>query len=478
MTFTSLEFIAFCIVVAAIYFAAPSKSQKYILLVASLFFYYQFGIIALLLMLLSAAIGFAGGLIIDSLNRSVTKKIVLTVIIFLELLILVGLKYCANITSEWGLVIPIGLSFYTLSIIGYCFDVYRSDCAAEKNPFLFLLFVTYFPHILQGPIPRFEELCSQFREENKDNRRFNYDRVAFGIQLMLWGYIKKLVIADRLGIFINAVYGNTAIASGTIVFLAVIFYPIQLYMDFSGCVDIAMGFSEALGIELAQNFRQPYLATSINDYWKRWHISLSSWFKDYVYIPLGGNRKGKIRRWMNVFIVFVLSGVWHGVGATYLVWGLLQAIYQLFGSLIMPLRKLIRKMLGFDEACVSLRCVRIIGTYILISISTVFFRLSTIEEAVDALRIVVSDIRIWEFFDGTIYRFEVNEIEWQMLILFMLFAVAVDIIHEKGVHIRFEMAKQPLVIRWLFYISAFTSIVILGVYGQGFNASNFLYMNF
>ena len=436
MTFTSLEFIAFCIVVAAIYFAAPSKSQKYILLVASLFFYYQFGIIALLLMLLSAAIGFDGGLIIDSLNRSVTKKIVLTVIIFLELLILVGLKYCANITSEWGLVIPIGLSFYTLSIIGYCFDVYRSDCAAEKNPFLFLLFVTYFPHILQGPIPRFESLRVQFDDEYKLKRKFSYERVAFGAQLMLWGYIKKLIIADRIAIFVDSVYGNTAIVSGTILFVTALLYLFQLYMDFSGCVDIALGFSEILGISLIQNFRQPYLATSINDYWRRWHISLSSWFKDYVYIPLGGNRKGKVRRWLNVIIVFALSGVWHGVGISFLIWGIIHAVYQVLGAALMPLRKVLRKLFGFKEESFSLRLIQTLNTFILLAFAYIFFRESDYYCAWNDIGMIFNDVRPWELFDGTLYEYGVSAAEFQVLNAFICIAIAVDVMHEKNIAIR------------------------------------------
>lgn len=302
-------------------------------------------------------------------------------------MLLVGLKYFTDLTNKLGIVVPLGISFYTLSVIGYLIDVYRMKYAPSRNFLKFLLFVCYFPHILQGPIARYNQLSQQFEEYHA----FDYNRVTMGLQLMVWGYIKKMIIADRAAIFVDSVYGQYQLADGMILLIASVLYSIQIYADFSGCVDIASGVSKVLGIDLICNFRQPYLAESINDFWKRWHISLSSWFRDYLYIPLGGNRKGIWRRWLNVLIVFVVSGFWHGVGINYIVWGLLHGIYQVIGYLLLPVRKKTAQILHFSEKTSAGRALHILATFLLVNFAWIYFRVSSIGDANIIIKNIITD---------------------------------------------------------------------------------------
>ena len=376
--------------------------------------------------------------------------------------------------SELGLVVPLGISFYTLSVIGYVVDIFRMNYSPSRSFLKFLLFMCYFPHILQGPIARYNQLGSQLEEHHA----FDYNRITMGCQLMIWGYIKKMIIADRASLFVDSVYSQYQLAGGTLMFIASILYSIQIYADFSGCVDIASGVSQVLGIELACNFRQPYSAESINDFWKRWHISLSSWFRDYLYIPLGGNQKGIWRRWLNVLIVFVISGFWHGVGLNYVVWGLLHGIYQVIGYLLLPIRKKAEKILYFSgESSVS-RGIHILGTFLLVNFAWIYFRVGSISDANVIIKNIVTDFSPWILTDGSLYNYGLSEMAFKILTLFIILMFGIDICHEKKIILRKCIQQEHIVVRWVIYMAALLSIFIFGVYGIGYNASNFIYMNF
>lgn len=255
--------------------------------------------------------------------------------------------------------LPMGISFYTLQIIAYVVDVYRGKYPAEKNFLQYMLFVMYFPQILQGPIARFDQLKKQLCS----GHTFSYATFVGGFELMIWGYFQKLVIADRAAVIVDRLFGEYRSYTGVYMLLAGVLYSIQLYTDFNGCVCIARGASEMLGITLAENFDHPYFATSIQDFWHRWHMSLSSWLRDYVYIPLGGNRKGKLRKYVNILLTFLVSGLWHGMGLTYLVWGFLHGLYQIMGSLLMPVRDRLVSLTKTDRSCFSHRLLKQLCTF-------------------------------------------------------------------------------------------------------------------
>lgn len=294
---------------------------------------------------------------------------------------------------------------------------------------------------------------------------------------MIWGYMKKMVIADRAAIFVDSVYGQVETGRSTIFLLASLFYTIQIYADFSGCVDIAMGASEVFGIKLIQNFKQPYLAESINDFWKRWHISLSSWFRDYLYIPLGGNRKGTVRRWINVLIVFAVSRFWHGVGVNYIIWGLLHGCYQVVGYVFLPIRNLFFKKF-ISKKTIGIKAVHIFVTFLLVNIAWIFFRITDLADAIAIIKVIFTDFSPWILTDGLLFLFGLSEKSFDLLIFMTFIMFFVDILHDRNISIRQKIQQECLPIRWLIYLGAIYFILIFGIYGIGYDASSFIYMNF
>jgi D-alanyl-lipoteichoic acid acyltransferase DltB (MBOAT superfamily) len=295
---------------------------------------------------------------------------------------------------------------------------------------------------------------------------------------MLWGYCKKMVIADRASIFVGEVYQNATTAGGTELLIASFLYTVQIYADFSGCVDIARGVAELFGIELAENFRVPYFSTSINEFWRRWHISLSSWFRDYVYIPLGGNRKGTIRRWLNVMIVFFLSGIWHGAGWTYIIWGMLHGVYQVIGAILDPLKAKIKKAISCVWSEHVWRGMEVIVTFCLVNFAWIFFRAENISVAKEIIQGIFLRPSPWILTDGTLYTFGIERQNFFVLMMFIVVLIVVDYMHYKKISIRDRLAEQSGLIRWIIYYVAIFAIILWGAYGSGYNVADFIYMNF
>lgn len=474
MSFVSISFIIFVIIIAVAYYILPKKFQTFILLLGSILFYAVFSIRALGILLFSTILTFLCAKAFGSCREIQRRRCILIMVVGINILLLIVLKYFNFWTRRFELVIPLGISFYTLSLVGYLIDIYRKKYDPEKNFLTFLLYVSYFPHILQGPIARYDQLGPQLRAKHY----FDYQKVCEGGQLIIWGYIQKMIIADRAAIFVNAVYQQYATVSGTILFIASLLYTIQIYADFSGCVNIAMGVSEIFDINLIQNFRQPYLAVSINDFWKRWHISLSSWFRDYLYIPLGGNRKGVIMRWLNVLIVFTVSGFWHGVGLNYIVWGLLHGMYQVIGYILMPLRRWATKKLAMDKRITELKLVHIMGTFLLVNFAWIFFRVTDLSAALSIIKAIIIDFAPWTLIDGTLYTFGLSERSFHLLLVFTVIMFAVDVMHNQKIALRRKIEGYCLPVRWLVYIGAVFAILVFGIYGIGYDASSFIYMNF
>lgn len=341
MLFNSSQFLIFFPLVVLIYFIIPQKIKYLWLLAASYYFYMSWNAKYALLLLFSTVVTYLCGLLIEKVKRcqweekrkTKYKKLILISGFVLSLLLLSYFKYTNFVGGlanrvftllhialkipRFDILLPVGISFYTFQALGYIMDVYRDEIYAEKNFFRYALFVSFFPQLVAGPIERSGNLLKQLSSP----ARFSYDRAKDGVYLMLWGFFLKIVIADRIALFVDTVYGDYMKYGGWYLVVATVLFAFQIYCDFYGYSTITMGAAWVLGVRLMENFNAPYLATSVSDFWRRWHISLTTWFRDYLYIPLGGNRKGKLRKYINKMIVFAASGLWHGSSLAYVLWG-------------------------------------------------------------------------------------------------------------------------------------------------------------
>ena len=469
MDFLSLTFAIFFIISVICYYTVPKKMRWGVLLISSLIFYIWSVPYLLIYLLFSAVTTYLFGRWTEKKKKH--SKVLLALLILANLAVLLTVKFAP--LAGVSILAPMGISFYTLQVIAYCVDVYQGKTEAQKNFFKYVLFVSFFPQILQGPIPRYHQL----KEKLFEGHAFDYKTVKFGFQLILWGMFLKMVIADRAAIFVNAVFPEYHLYEGTILAVAAVLYSIQLYTDFLGCVCIAMGAAEVYGIKLQTNFARPYLAVSIKDFWRRWHISLSSWLRDYVYIPLGGNRKGKVRRYLNLMITFLVSGIWHGSGLQYIFWGLMQGGYQIAGEVLTPVRSRVRNALKIEEK--SGLCIwwQRFCTFILITISWVIFRSASLRAGLSMLKRIVTDFTPWVLFDGSLYEFGISSHSFIALILCVILMIIVESMQEKG-NIREILAKQHVIVRWGIYLGAIALVTVLGVYGPGYSATQFLYGQF
>ena len=391
--------------------------------------------------------------------------------------------------STW--IIPIGISYYCLSLIGYLADVYWKKECAERNYFKLLLFTLYFPKILEGPISKHRVLGPQLTE----GHRFDYKRVCFGLQRMLWGAFKKLVIADYLSVFVSKVFGDYQSYAGSQLLVAAIFGAIQLYCDFSGCMDIALGVSECFGITLEENFKQPFASRSAAEFWRRWHITLGAWFKDYVFMPLAvsprlmkvtgffrrkvGKRAGKIfSSVIPLAAVWLLTGLWHGTGANYLVWGAYWGLLIILSTVLEPEIRKLTAWLKIDTSSGGFRFFQKSRTFILFVIS----RIITIPQSLDAvwytIRSIFTNFAPWKLVDGSLLDMGLSSSRFVVLALALALVGYIGNRREKGIQIREWIAARPLPVRWLIYYGAIFAVLIFGAYGPGYIASDFVYMQF
>lgn len=400
MLFNSLAFLVFFPLVTLFYFLLPHKYRWVLLLLASCVFYAFFIPAYLLILFFIIMVDYLAAIWIE---RSVTRKRKLLFLI-LSLItnggVLAFFKYYnffnENLTNLLGyagtenpipylnIILPIGLSFHTFQAMSYTIEVYRGNQPAEKHLGIYALYVMFYPQLVAGPIERPQNLLHQFREKYF----FDYDRVANGLKQMLWGFFKKIVIADRLSVFVDQIYGNPGNYDGLTMLLATYAFAFQIYCDFSGYSDIAIGAARVMGFKLMENFRVPYLSASIAEFWSRWHISLSTWFRDYLYIPLGGNRVVKWRWYYNLFIVFLVSGLWHGANWTYIVWGAVHGAYLVLAILTEDFRKKMLAMIRIPESNLCIRSFNVIFTFHLVLFAWIFFRSANMHDA----QIVISKL--------------------------------------------------------------------------------------
>ena len=500
MQFHSIDFMLFFPVVVMIFFIIPSKLRSVWLLIASYYFYMSWNPQYAVLIALSTVLTYICGIcvqkcsMIKSRNALVWKKIIVAACFTINLLILCIFKYGNFIlesidilmqhwniqvmSRRFDLLLPVGISFYTFQALGYIIDVYREDIEAEHNLLRYALFVSFFPQLVAGPIERSENLLHQLRG-TEHIRLWNLERVSSGAILMIWGFFMKMVIADRVSILVDTVFNNYRMYGSTELCLAAIGFAVQIYCDFGSYSLIAIGAAKIMGFTLMQNFDTPYLATSVKDFWSRWHISLSSWFKDYLYIPLGGSRHGKLRKAINKMLVFLVSGLWHGANWTFVAWGGIHGLYQIVADTLAPYKQQVYKKAKIKTACFSWKLLKIMSTFILVDIAWVFFRSDTIRDALRFFYRIILRPTPWLLFNGGIYTLGLDRVEMNILMFSLLILAAVEAVkYKKDMTLDHFLMEQNLWFRWTVTIVLVTMIFIYGEYGPAFDAQQFIYFQF
>ena len=398
MLFNSLQFLVFFPVVTVFYFLLPHRFRWFLLLAASCLFYCAFYAPYLLILLFTIVIDFVAGIYIEKSDGAKRKRFLIMSIIA-NVGVLAVFKYYNFFISNyndlahlvhmqghdlglWNVLLPIGLSFHTFQAMSYTIEVYRGKQKAERHFGIYALYVMFYPQLVAGPIERPQQIIHQFYEEH----HFDLGNLWWGLRLMLWGLFKKVVIADRLSYYINAMYKNPHVYHQGNVMMAAIFFSFQIYCDFSGYSDIAIGAARVMGFNLMRNFDRPYLATNIGVFWRRWHISLSTWFRDYFYISLGGNRVSLTRRNLNLFYTFLLSGLWHGANWTFIIWGGIHGLFMISYNYLTSLFKSPFKIPTILDKVSNL--IGIIFTFSIVTIAWIFFRANNVSEAIDIIHVI------------------------------------------------------------------------------------------
>ena len=497
MLFNSLHFLIFFPVVCLVYFAIPKKVKWVWLLGASYYFYMCWNPKYALLMFTSTFITWLSGYFIDKFNRvenpsksKLLKNITVGVSFVSNLAILFFFKYfdfavenlnrilaSVNIQAvnpSFDVVLPVGISFYTFQALSYTMDVYRKDIPCEKNLFRYMLFVSFFPQLVAGPIERSKNLIHQLKE----NHSFNWQKVKSGIFLMLWGFFQKLVIADRAAIAVNAVYNNHSAFGGTEIAVATVLFALQIYCDFSSYTDIARGAARIMGIELMENFKQPYFARSIAQFWRKWHISLSGWFRDYLYIPLGGNRKGTLRKYINIMIVFFASGLWHGASWNFVIWGILHGGYQIIGAITEPARNKLCSALSINKNDTLHKAFQVMFTFMLVCFGWIFFRANNMTDALIMVKKIFTDFSLWTFTDGGIFNMGLDWFNILALFVSVIVLFGINLARHKGISPSAIIIRTNGIIRIALSLVILFTILIFGIYGPGYSESQFIYFQF
>ncbi len=492
MLFNSKHFIVFFPVVVGLYFLMPKKLRQPWLLCASYYFYMNWNAAYALLILGITLVSYVSGRLIGGKRGSGKARLPMVVCVLVSLGVLFTFKYLQfavgninrvlsaagnplRLPDTLGLVLPVGISFYTFQALGYVVDVYRGDTPAERNFIRYALFVSFFPQLVAGPIERSRNLLRQLEEP----REFDYDSAKNGLLLMLWGYFEKMWIADRAAVLVDQIYDGYAAYPAGLLVAGTVLFAIQIYCDFGGYSHIAIGAAQVLGIRLMDNFRQPYFSRSIKEFWARWHISLSTWFRDYVYIPLGGNRRGKFRTYGNLLVTFLLSGLWHGASWHYVVWGGLNGCYQVIGRMTAGIRARLRGRLHIREESRLLHFGQIAVTFVLADFAWLFFRADGMGQALAMIRqVIVNHVFLEPFFNGSFFCLGLSGLGVFQLFLSIAVLFAVDLLHERKVSLRRWCARRHIAVRWAIYMAVMTAFVVLLIQNYGRPAAEFIYFQF
>lgn len=474
MLFNSFDFAVFFPLVFFLYWILFKKNvqlRNIFLIAASYTFYGWWDWRFLSLIIISSFVDFYVGRRLDQEEQTKTRKRLLLFSLFVNLGFLGFFKYYNFFVdsfidtftlfgmelrrSSLNIILPVGISFYTFQTLSYTLDIYYRKMKPTNDIFSFFAFVAFFPQLVAGPIERAKNLLPQFYEK----RSINYDQLRSGLLLMAWGFFKKIVLADRLARYVDTVYGDVGNISGWPLVLAVIFFAFQLYLDFSAYSDIAIGSARTMGFNLSLNFKRPYLASSFSDFWKRWHISLSSWFKDYVYIPLGGNRVGQWKLIRNIMIVFLLSGLWHGASWNFVIWGAINGLFILVFDRFISITK-------------SSRLLSSLFVSIMWALSLIFFRAETFGDAITVYK------NLFAASSGKLAEYGLVAQELKFAIILLLLYIVFEIFVENRKNLYQWFINLHYIFRWAVYLCIVVSIILFGSYGVGLNDNNFIYFQF
>ncbi|MGN0978546.1 MAG: MBOAT family O-acyltransferase [Faecousia sp.] len=519
MNFVTFDFLLFFAAAAVVYYIIPKKFQWMVLLAASVWFYGQTGLQFLVFPLTAVVVTYAAALAIgrtkerektalEGLGReerkaakarfSRIKTLICAASVVITLGILAVMKYGSFLLSilsaenagALAFVLPLGISFYTFQSIGYCIDVNRGTCEPEKNILKYALYVMYFPQILQGPIGNYPELAPQLFEAHS----FDYDNVMFGIQRILWGFFKKLVVAERAAVIVNTVFDNCYSYDGLYVAVAAVGYAIQLYADFSGYMDIALGVSQVFGIRLRENFQTPYFSRSIAEFWRRWHICLGAWFRDYLFYSLMRTSAWKklqkqckklpkklgrdIPTACALAVVWLCIGLWHGAAWKYIAHGIYHGGMIILALLLKPVTDKLTEKLRIRTDTDSWKLFQMLRTFLLVCVGYLLFRGASLHAALHMLRSLFTVYNPWILNSELLPSLGLDAANCRVLLLGVAVMLGVDICNEKGIVVRQWIAKQQLWLRWSVYLLGFFTVLIFGCYGLGFDASAFIYFQF
>ena len=472
MLFNSIEFLFFFLIVTPAYFLLPFVHRWKLLLVASCYFYMTFVPVYILILGFTIVIDYFAGILIEQssgkrrknyLILSLASNIgVLAVFKYYNFLndnlsLLLGNFNYSNEFPYLSILLPIGLSFHTFQAMSYTIEVYRGNQKAERHFGIYSLYVMFYPQLVAGPIERPQNVLPQLHTKHN----FNYKDAVEGLKLIAWGLFKKVVIADRLSIYVDAVYNNSADRSASSLIIATVFFTFQIYCDFSGYSDMALGTARVMGYKLMVNFRRPYLAKTIKEFWSRWHISLSTWFRDYLYIPLGGNKVKYYRWYINIFIVFMVSGLWHGANWTFIIWGALHGFYQIMSIALKNVNE--KNLLGYRPLT---NLMHILITFALVSFAWIFFRANSVQHAFQIIESIFT-LKQGTLFVGTPAGFAYS-------ILGILFLILVEYTVEYHPNKLLIFNNPNRIIRYSGYVTIVLLIVLFGV----FSGTQFIYFQF
>ncbi len=470
MLFNSIEFAIFLPVVAILYFILEAKAESHtvsnIWLLAASYFYYMYADVRYGLLLASVTlISFGSGYLMKNViseHRMRKRIMLLTVVLLVGMLFF--FKYAGLLSSliskesSLKIILPVGISFYIFQSLTYVFEIYQGKTDTAKSFISYAAFASFFPVLLSGPIEKSSHLLPQFDERH----HFDYERIRHGLIRMAYGYFLKLVLASRIAIAVDLIYDNYMDVSGYQLLLATCLYSVQIFCDFASYSTIAIGTAEILGFRLTENFTQPFFTDSCAAFWRHWHITLNNWFRDYVYIPLGGNRKGTVRKYLNIFIVFTLSGMWHGADITYILWGMLSGLFQIMEALIAPLRK------HFP------RWLKVFFTFMLFTFSMFLFRSDDIEQAGIIIGKVFTQFDFASILTTSPFELGLGVFNFLYLIAGVIVLLIYDMINERTGDAAAYIASRRTPVRWAFYY--LMVIMILGSVSIG--AQQFIYFQF
>ena len=525
MSYTSLVYLLFIAGTFLCYYIVQKKTRWIVLLAANLVFYLSAGWDELLLLMAAAISSYFAGKIIGDCNdkakvpdkamRKRKKKCMLWLGLGVPIALLLIVKYTnfvlgsANSVmrvvgadsrlSLVSLVVPLGISFYTFQMIAYIMDVYKGKIAPEKNFARYMLYVSFFPSVVQGPIPRYAQLSPQLFGGND----FDFENLRNGALLILWGFAKKLIMSERLAVFVSSVYDNYTEHMGIAFVVATVAFSVQIYADFSGCMDIAIGTAQIFGIKLEQNFLRPYFSKTMPEFWRRWHATLGSWFRDYVFFPFSISKTSlkinkNARKWfgegagrivsasMPILVVWALTGIWHGPEWKYVAWGLFHGMLIILSTIFTPKFAVLGEKLHIKMECFSFRLYQMARTFFLCCVGRVFFRAESISAAVEifrqifmifepsALKEMLKQLLKTDYF----FSLGLNVKNWVVVLVFLVVWFAVSVLEEKYGEVTKLLGKQNLIFRWAIIYALLLAVIVLGQYGPGFDVAGFIYEQF